>query len=137
MKQRALVTQSMPWWRAARAPIATAMVALALAHTARHAWVEPADLTARCDAAPWQDVVCVARSVTVQAFINHRLAWAALAMALLATATRWRVAALLAMALGSAGMVLYSAGLAAPAVVLAALVLARPRATAVKLEAAP
>ncbi len=109
-------------------PLLCCGAGLALALFARHALVEPADLTARCDAAPWQDVTCALRTLTVQSFIHHRVAWAALALALLALATRMRWAAALALLIGSSGLVLYAASLSAPAVLLAALVLARPSA---------
>jgi hypothetical protein len=111
--------------------LTVAVLALVLAMGARHGWVEPADLTARCDAAPWDTAVCTARSTVVQLFANQRLAWTALALAAIATLRRSRGFALAAMALGCSGLVLYSAGLSAPAVLLAALVLVRtPRPTA-------
>ena len=107
-------------------PLGVVLSALALAGLARYWLVEPADLTATCDAAPWQGAACVLRSLTVQAFAAQRLGGLALACALLALVMRWRGAALLALAAGSAGLVLYSTRLAAPAVLLAALVLVRP-----------
>lgn len=113
-------------WQQFGAPLATAALAVALAQGLRHGLVEPADLTARCDAAPLGDAACALRTFVVQSFIHQRLALAALALALLATFSRWRWAALLALGLGAAGLVLYSSGLAAPAVLLAALVCARP-----------
>jgi len=111
---------------AALAPLGLVLSALALAGLARHRLVEPADLTAACDAAPWEGAVCTLRSLTVEAFTAQRLGLAAMACALLALVTRWRWAALMALALGSAGLVLYSVGWAAPAVLIAALVLVRP-----------
>ena len=111
---------------AALAPLGLVLSALALAGLARHRLVEPGDLTAACDAAPWEGAVCTLRSLTVQAFAAQRLGLAAMACALLALVTRWRWAALTALALGSAGLMLYSVGWAAPAVLIAALVLVRP-----------
>jgi hypothetical protein len=113
---------------ASLAPLGLGLVlaALALAGLARYRLVEPADLTAVCDAAPWEGAVCTLRSLTVQAFAAQRLGLAAMACALLALVTRWRWAALTGLALGSAGLVLYSVGWAAPAVLIAALVLVRP-----------
>ena len=111
---------------ASLAPLGLALSVLALAGLARYRLVEPADLTAVCDAAPWEGAVCTLRSLTVQAFAAQRLGLAAMACALLALVTRWRWAALTALALGSAGLVLYSVGWAAPAVLIAALVLVRP-----------
>ncbi|MBL8342898.1 MAG: hypothetical protein JNL30_15630 [Rubrivivax sp.] len=113
-------------WRQFGAPVATAALAVAVAQGLRHGLVEPAALTARCDAAPLGDAACALRTFVVQSFVQQRLALAALVLALLATFTRWRWAALLALGLGAAGLVLYSSGLAAPAVLLAALVCARP-----------
>lgn len=117
-------------WRARLAESRTLLLvvvvsALALAMWARHGWVEPADLTARCDAAPWDSAICAARSTVVQIFANQRLAWTAMALAAMATLWRSRGVALVALALGCAGLVLYSAGLSAPAVLMAALVLVR------------
>lgn len=114
------------FWRAAAAPVGAVLAALVLASLARHRLVEPADLTARCDAAPWEGIACTLRTLTVQAFAAQRLGTLALAAAIVATLTRWRALAIAALAAGSAGLVLYSTLLAAPAVLLAALVLVRP-----------
>ena len=111
---------------ASLAPLGLVLAALALGGLARYRLVEPADLTAVCDAAPWEGPVCTLRSLTVQAFAAQRLGLAAMACALLALVTRCRGAALTGLALGSAGLVLYSVGWAAPAVLIAALVLVRP-----------
>lgn len=112
--------------RAILAPLGAFLLAVALASLARHRLVEPAGLTATCDAAPWDGLVCTARTLTVQSFAAHRLGVFALGTAIVATLTRWRGAALAALLAGGAGLVLYSTSLAAPAVLLAALVLARP-----------
>lgn len=112
--------------RRAWLPLALAGVSLLLASLARHRLVEPADLTAACDAAPWADLACGMRTVVIQTFAAQRLAIFALACALLATLLRTRTLALLALATGCAALVLYSVWLAAPAVLLAALVLVRP-----------
>jgi hypothetical protein len=106
-------------------PLALALLALVLANLARHRLVEPADLTAACDAAPWDGLACSLRTMTVQMFAAQRLGLLALAAAVVATVTRWRGLALLALAAGAAGLVLYSTLFAAPAVLLALLVLAR------------
>jgi hypothetical protein len=120
------IPEPMPGWRAAAWPLGIVLASLALAHLARHGLVEPPHLTATCDAAPWQGVLCSLRTLTVQAFVQQRLGVAALAVALLATTMRWRWAAWLALATGSAALVLYATGLGASAVLLAALVCARP-----------
>ena len=114
-----------PWVPAVMLPLGVAALSLVLAGLARYRLVEPAGLTATCDAAPWQGAVCVLRSLMVQAFAAQRLGGMALALGLLALLARWRVAALLALAAGSAGLVLYSTALAAPAVLLAGLALVR------------
>jgi hypothetical protein len=106
-------------------PLALALLALLLANLARHRLVEPADLTAACDAAPWDGLACSLRTMTVQMFAAQRLGLLALAAAVVATVTRWRGLALVALTAGTAGLVLYSTLFAAPAVLLALLVLAR------------
>jgi hypothetical protein len=119
------------------APLGLVLSALALAGLARYRLVEPADLTAACDAAPWEGAVCTLRSLIVRAFAAERLGLAAMGYALLALVTRWRWSALTALALGSAGLVLYSVGWAAPAVLIAALVLVRPGAESAACQRAP
>lgn len=105
------------------APCAVVSAALLLAGLARYRLVEPAALTALCDAIPWDSTTCILRSLTVQAFAGERLGMLALALAVLALLTRWRTVGLFALAAASAGLVLYSTRWAAPAVLLAALAL--------------
>ncbi len=105
--------------------LAIAAVAVALASAARFGLVEPPAMAAACDPAPWEGA-CALRTLLVGAFHEARLGWAALALALLATVTRRRDVAGLALAAGCAGAVLYSAGASVPAALLAALVYARP-----------
>jgi hypothetical protein len=102
-------------------PLALVLGSLAAAQWLRHGLVEPSTLTAACDASPWQDARCTLRTLTVQVFVQQRIGFAALGLALLATLMRWRVAALAALVLAAAGLVLYSSNLAAPALLLAAL----------------
>ena len=108
------------------APLLVAAVALASAGAARYAWVEPQPWAALCDTAPWQ-ARCIGRSLVVQSFIEQRLAWFAWGLAMAATLMRARWVAAVALAAGAAGLVLYCATFAAPAVLLALLVFARPR----------
>lgn len=103
-----------------------AAVAVATAYALRHGLVEPQAWAARCEAVPSGEWRCVLRDATVQAFADQRLGGAALTLALLATLTRWRAMAWFALVAGCASLVLYTADLGAPAVLLAALVLARP-----------
>ncbi len=105
------------------APIVALFAALLLASLARHRLVEPAALTALCDAMPWDSPRCIVRSLTVQAFAGGRLGMFALALAVLALLTRWRTAGLIALAAAGAGLVLYSTRWAAPAALLAGLAL--------------
>jgi hypothetical protein len=107
------------------APIIAVSAALLLASLARYRLVEPAGLTALCDAMPWDSPSCILRSLTVQAFAAERLGMLALALAVLALLTRWRTMGLFALAAASAGLVLYSTRWAAPAALLAGLALLR------------
>ncbi len=99
------------------------MLALAAALAARHGLVEPAAMAQACDPQPWQPG-CVVRSLVVQAFIHQRIAWAALALAIVALVWRSTGFAKAAFAIGLAALVLYSADLAAPSVLMALAVLA-------------
>lgn len=114
------------WRHGALAGVLLACV-WAAAFGARFGLVEPPALTARCDAAPWGDGVCVLRSLVVQTFVEQRighLAWIAGALAL---GTRSAALSWAGLAAGAAGLVLYSAGPAAPGLLLAALALLRAR----------
>lgn len=111
-----------------------ALLWLGAAAWLRHALVEPAELTARCDAAPWQSAVCSLRSATVQAFVHQRIGIASLALGLAALglvfvwprATVWRLGlAMAALATGCVALVLYAAAPGAVGVLLALLVLQR------------
>ena len=119
-----------PGRRSALVPLGAALAGVALALAARHGLVEPTELTAVCDAAPWRDWACALRTSTVQAFTHHRLGGAALALAALASVTRWRAATLAALAAAGAAVVLYSTELGALALLLGALVGVRPGAFA-------
>ena len=126
----------MTTWRRWCAVGLTCAVALALAAAARHWLIEPAGVSARCDtgaAALW----CVVRAWTIQLFVQQRIGWFALCLALLAHAVRlpppggldcmvclaWLPWAALFSA--CAGLVLYTTGLCAPAALLALLALVR------------
>jgi hypothetical protein len=95
--------------------------AIAIALALRHGLVEPALVAQRCDAAPWQGVDCVVRSLTVQVFIHQRLGMAAFGLAILALWRRSLFGSVAAAGMAAAGLVLYGAGWAAPAAVLALL----------------
>jgi len=125
MSARATATEPRASLRAALPALAAAGIAIAIASAARHRLVEPAALTAACDAAPWRDAACTLRTLTVEAFIGQRIGLVALVAALAAAWAGSSRLALAALAAGGAGLVLYSVPSAAPAVVLAGMVLAR------------
>lgn len=128
--RRLTVALSLAAWCAAWAAAAAA---------ARFAWVEHAATAARCDGGA-VDAVCTLRSAVIQAFILDRLSLAAVGLALGAAALAWwraqakspqlalgihraqRTVLLAALAVGSAGLWLYAAQWAAPALLLAAAV---------------
>lgn len=111
----------------------------AAAAAARFAWVEHAATAARCDGGDG-GLVCALRSAVIQAFIHDRLGSTALALAALATGLSWwraqatnpgralglhraqRMLMLAALAASSAGLWLYAAPWAAPALLLAVAV---------------
>lgn len=109
---------------------------MAAACAVRYGLVEPADVTLACESQPWRGW-CALRSLAIAAFIDQRIGAFALGAAVLATLTRWRWLAGLALAAGCAGLILYSAGLSAPAVLLAALVWVVPRAPAALAAGGP
>lgn len=111
----------------------------AAAAAARFAWVEHAATAAFCDGGGG-GLVCALRSAVIQAFIHDRLGSAALALAALAAGLAWwraatsgsrmalglhraqRTLMLAALAASSAGLWLYAAPWAAPALLLAVAV---------------
>ena len=101
-------------------------IALALAAAARHWLIEPAEVSARCDAGV-ADLWCVIRAWTIQSFVHQRIGWFALGAACVAAVTAWRSMAGVALLTACAGLVLYTAALCAPAALLALLVLVRAR----------
>ena len=104
--------------------ITVCAAAFALAAAARHGLVEPPDMTAHCDGGA-QDVRCNVRAWVIQSFVNQRIGWVALALAMLATVTAWRSIAAAALFVACAGLILYTTELCAPAVLLALLVFVR------------
>lgn len=110
-------------------PVLLCALSLGLALAARHRLIEPAHLTAYCDAGA-ADFLCTVRGWTIQSFVHQRIGWAALGLAVVAAVAGSRALALTtaaaALIAGSAALALYSAELGAPAALLAALVFARP-----------
>ena len=111
-------------WRSWLATALICIVALALAAAARHWLIEPASVSARCDAGA-ADGWCVVRAWTIQSFVHQRIGWVALGLAIIAYASHWRSVAGVALFAASAGLLLYTAELCAPAALLALLAMAR------------
>lgn len=99
-------------------------LSLLAAAYARFAWIEAPDVAANCDAGA-SGLLCTVRAWIIQAFINQRVGWTALALAALAYAATSPWVAGAALFLASAGLVLYSTEPSAPAALLAALVFAK------------
>ncbi len=95
-----------------------------LASGARYQLIEPAHLTYLCDGGS-REAWCTVRSWIIQAFVHQRIGWVALGIAALAFLTGWRPMAGMALFLASAGLVLYTTELSAPAALLALLVFVR------------
>jgi hypothetical protein len=107
------------------AALAIAGTAVVLAATARFTLVESPAMAAACDAEPWQSG-CGLRTLVIRSFVEQRIGWGALVVAVAATLMRRRDLAGLALAAGGAGAVLYAAGPSVPAALLGLLVFARP-----------
>ena len=114
----------MTGWRTAVVVVLIGATALALAAAARHGLIEPADVTARCDGGA-KDGWCIVRAWIIQAFVNQRIGWAALTLAVIATVTGWRSVAGAALFVACSGLILYTTELCAPAALLAMLVFVR------------
>ena len=114
--------------------IAPALVAGAFALALRHLVVEPAAIAHLCDPQPWQGW-CRLRSALLQLFVQQRIGWFALAVAVLAFATAKALPARIALAAGLVGLILYSYEPSAVAVLLAALALVRSRRQSIRASA--
>ncbi|HRO59594.1 MAG TPA: hypothetical protein PK177_10600 [Burkholderiaceae bacterium] len=106
--------------------VAPALVAGALALALRHFVIEPATIAHVCDPQPWQGW-CAMRSTLLQLFVQQRLGWFALAAGVLAFASARPLPVRFALAVGVAGLILYSYEPSAVGTVLAALALPRSR----------
>ena len=102
----------------------TVLAAFAVAAAARYGLVERDDLGPACDvlSAPWW---CELRMLVIRAFVNDVFGRASVALAALALWRRSAVAAHLAVAVGTCGMVLYSFTWSGVGVLGGAMVLAR------------
>jgi hypothetical protein len=112
-----------------RTMAAVAIAVLALTYALRYLLIEPAAIAHACDPAPWAGL-CAARTLVILGFVNQELGWAALVAGVSATLLRSPRLALLALAAGCAGLVLYSYEPAAVGALLGVLVLARSAAQA-------
>jgi len=104
--------------------VATVVVAYAIATAVRYGLVERDDLGSICQSAasPWW---CDLRMLVIRGFLNDAFGRASLVLAALAIWRRSVVAATLAVAIGTFGMVLYSFTWSGIGVLGGALVLAR------------
>ena len=96
------------------------LTSLGLAYWARYNLIENPALSALCEPAPWQSA-CALRSAVIECFIEHRIAWVALGVSLMAMWAQTCSAALLANGLASAGLVLYCTDLASVALLLSGI----------------
>lgn len=108
------------------AAFAVPLLALGLAMALRVWVIEPSHIGHACDPDPWAGW-CAARTALIMSFRFGELGWAALAVGVIATFWRQPWLAQLAMALGLAGLVLYSYEPAAVGLLLGLLVVFRPR----------
>ena len=113
---------AMPAWL----PWVIALLAWALAKAIRLVFIEPGEIAYVCDPAPWRGW-CAPRTALMLSFAWEQWGWLSLLLALWASGSRSRRVATVALALGAAGLVLYSYDPAAVGVLLAALVLVRRR----------
>ena len=107
-------------------PFALPLLALAVAFALRVFAIEPSHIGHACDPAPWSGW-CAARTAVIMAFRFQEIGWAALACGIAATFLRRAWLGQVALALGLAGLVLYSYEPAVIGALLGALVLFRPR----------
>ncbi len=102
------------------------LLALAAAIAIRLLVIEPSHVGQACDVAPW-DGWCAGRTALVLSFRYQEFGWFALVIGIIATFLRRRWLGQVALALGLAGLVLYSYEPAVVAALLGVLVLFRPR----------
>jgi len=101
------------------------LLALVAAVALRFFAIEPSHLGHLCDPAPWSGW-CSARTALIMTFRFQEIGWAALLVGVVATVVRRAWLGQLALALGLAGLVLYSYEPAGSGALLGALVLLRP-----------
>jgi hypothetical protein len=106
-------------------PFLLPLLALAAAIALRLLVIEPSHIGHACDPAPWSGW-CAPRTALIMSFRFQELGWAALAVGVIASFVRRRWLGQLALALGLAGLVLYSYEPAVVAALLGTLVIVRP-----------
>ena len=116
--------------------VVTALAVFAVTLAVRHLAIEPAAIAHACDPAPWTGG-CALRSAVIRIFVNQEVGWFTLAVGVLATLLRRRWLAALAIAAGTAGLVLYSFEPSAVGALLGALVLARASALPASTSSSP
>jgi len=107
-------------------PFILPLLALAAAFALRLLVIEPSHIAHACDPAPWSGW-CTARTALIMAFRFQEIGWAALAVGIAGSFLRRRWLGQLALALGFAGLVLYSYEPAVVGALLGTLVIVRPR----------
>jgi hypothetical protein len=107
-------------------PFILPLLALAAAIALRLQAIEPSHIGHACDPAPWSGW-CAARTALIMTFRFQEIGWAALAVGIAATFLRRRWLGQLALALGLAGLVLYSYEPAVVGALLGTLAIVRPR----------
>jgi hypothetical protein len=107
-------------------PFLLPLLTLAAAIGLRLLVIEPSHLAHACDPAPWSGW-CAGRTALIMSFRFQELGWAALAVGIVASFVRRRWLGQLALALGLAGLVLYSYEPAVVGALLGTLVIVRPR----------
>ena len=101
-------------------------LALIAAYYVRYSVIEPASIGAFCEAAA-TDCWCQIRQAILALLTEQRLGWLAIALAVVSLILTAAWMGWLAWFVASAGFVLYNAELAAPALLLAGVMLARSR----------
>jgi hypothetical protein len=105
-------------------PFILPLLVLAAAFAVRFFAIEPSHIGHACDPDPWSGW-CGARTALIMTFRFQEIGWAALAIGIVATVLRRMWLGQLALALGFAGLVLYSYEPAVIGALLGALIIFR------------
>ena len=107
-------------------PFLLPLLVLAAAYALRLLAIEPSHIGHACDPNPWSGW-CAARTALIMSFRFQEIGWVALAVGIIATFVRRQWMGQAALALGLAGLVLYSYEPAVIGALLGVLVIFRPR----------